>query len=89
MQRAKRLTKTSKSVSYTHLDVYKRQAYKSTYYSTFDAELSAARTELERFKKECMSEAVAAYRDKYAASEYSSSQKSDDVTCLLYTSRCV
>ena len=27
-----------------------------------------------------MSEAVAAYRDKYAASEYSSSQKSDDVT---------
>lgn len=55
-------------------------AYKSTYYSTFDEELSAARTELERFKKECMSEAVAAYRDKYAASEYSSSQKSDDVT---------
>lgn len=39
-------------------------AYKSTYYSTFDEELSAARTELERFKKECMSEAVAAYRDK-------------------------
>ena len=29
-------------------------AYKSTYYSTFDEELSAARTELERFKKECM-----------------------------------
>ena len=51
-------------------------AYKSTYYSTFDEELSAARTELERFKKESMSEAVAAYSDKYAASEYSSSQKS-------------
>lgn len=26
-------------------------AYKSTYYSTFDEELSAARTELERFKR--------------------------------------
>ena len=26
-------------------------AYKSTYYSTFDEELNAARTELERFKK--------------------------------------
>lgn len=50
-------------------------AYKSTYYSTFDEELNAARTELERFKKECMSEAVAAYRDKSAASEYSSSQR--------------
>ena len=55
-------------------------AYKSTYYSTFDEELSAARTELERFKKECMSEAVAAYRDKHAVSEYSSSQKSDNAT---------
>ncbi len=51
------------------------ETYKSTYYSTYEEELSAARTELERFKKESMSEAVTMYYNRSNASSYSS-QKS-------------
>ena len=59
------------------------ETYKSTYYSTYEEELSAARTELERFKKECMSEAVAAYRDKNAVSESKGIQRRQSL--YLYT----
>ena len=72
-------------VSYTHLDVYKRQAYRQKHESDFIIADAAARY----FRENGISK-LPSYKSLQAAIESLIKEKNSGYNdCLLYTSRCV